>query len=169
MLHPSLRNLSDCLATLNVELSVLGLALVFIARRLGPPAWQRRRCLPWLNWLLMSPGASETSRSAAGVSGWSRLRRSPSAAAPSVGCGPPTTVTHFVPGGGLMAHESANGHTLAKHVGQPEVFLRNRLAIEPWLDATSTFYNQGSKIVIWLSSGQRDLIISGQALKPSVR
>ena len=41
-------------------------------------------------------------------------------------------VTHLVPGGGLMAHEGLDGgHTLAKHVGKSEEFLRNRLATEP--------------------------------------
>lgn len=37
----------------------------------------------------------------------------------------------LVPGGGLIAHEQAGGHTLAKHVGLTEAQLLSRLAHEP--------------------------------------
>jgi hypothetical protein len=52
-------------------------------------------------------------------------------------------VVHLVPGGGLMAHERIDGaHTLAKHVGKSEEFLRNRLATEPHIRGASTFYDR---------------------------
>lgn len=49
----------------------------------------------------------------------------------------------LVPGGGLMAHEGLQGgHTLAKHVGKSEQFLRNRLATEPEIKGASSFYDR---------------------------
>jgi Bacterial CdiA-CT RNAse A domain len=48
----------------------------------------------------------------------------------------------LVPGGGLMAHETLGGHTLARHVGRSENYLRHRLATEPDLTAASTFYDR---------------------------
>ncbi|HEX8081335.1 MAG TPA: RNase A-like domain-containing protein [Jatrophihabitans sp.] len=47
-----------------------------------------------------------------------------------------------MPGGGLAAHEAAGGHTLAKHVGKSEEFLRTRLATEPNIRGASTFYDR---------------------------
>jgi hypothetical protein len=90
-------------------------------------------------------------------------------------------VTHLVPGGGLMAHEGLDGgHTLAKHVGKTEAFLRNRLATEPHIDAASTFYNREvaedslstvlydnkRRIATWLSTPTKELILSGRAAEP---
>ena len=62
---------------------------------------------------------------------------------PCGGCAPPMRSTHLVPGGGLMAHEGLDGgHTLAKHVGKSDEFLRHRLATEPRIKAASTFYDR---------------------------
>ncbi len=51
-------------------------------------------------------------------------------------------MVRLVPGGGLAAHEAAGGHTLAKHVGKSEEYLRERLASEPNLKSASTFYTR---------------------------
>jgi hypothetical protein len=90
-------------------------------------------------------------------------------------------VTHLVPGGGLMTHEGlAGGHTLAKHVGKSEQFLRNRLATEPRIRAASTFYDRQSaemtlsvfldanapKIVRWLRRSEDEVILHGHAAHP---
>ncbi|GGF20387.1 hypothetical protein GCM10011611_28000 [Aliidongia dinghuensis] len=39
----------------------------------------------------------------------------------------------------LKAEEAAGGHTIARHVGKDEAFLRNRLATEPKIPAAGTF------------------------------
>jgi Bacterial CdiA-CT RNAse A domain len=80
-----------------------------------------------------------------------------------------------------MAHEGLDGgHTLAKHVGKTEDFLRTRLATEPHIDAASTFYNREiaeewlsavlhdnqSKIVTWLSRSTKEFILWGRAAEP---
>jgi hypothetical protein len=85
-----------------------------------------------------------------------------------------------------MAHELApemahagmeGGHTLAKHVGKTAEYLRHRLTTEPWIGAASTFYSREvaeaalsallaehrTEIARWLTSGPRDLVISGHA------
>jgi Bacterial CdiA-CT RNAse A domain len=42
-----------------------------------------------------------------------------------------------------MAHEGVEGaHTLAKHVGKSEEYLRHRLATEPGITAASSFYDR---------------------------
>jgi len=51
-------------------------------------------------------------------------------------CGPPGT--RWWPG----RPRGWGGHTLAKHVGKPESYLRHRLATEPKLKAASTFYDR---------------------------
>lgn len=50
----------------------------------------------------------------------------------------------IVPGGGLQAHENANGHLLLKHVGQSEQELLKRLIAEPKISGSSSFYNRAS-------------------------
>ena len=57
-----------------------------------------------------------------------------SVAANSVGAS-----SRLVPGGGLMAHEGAGGHLLARHLGQTDAQLSARLAAQPRLPAASTF------------------------------
>lgn len=47
--------------------------------------------------------------------------------------------SRLAPGGGLMAHENAGGHLLARHVGQTDAQLAARLAGNPRLPAASTF------------------------------
>ena len=57
----------------------------------------------------------------------------------------PTTTTTPAPssplvrGGGLVAHESAGGHLVDRHVGKTETDLRARLAAQPNIPAASTF------------------------------
>lgn len=45
-------------------------------------------------------------------------------------------------GGGLAAHEAAGGHLLLKHVGQSESQLMARLAAEPRITGSSSFYDR---------------------------
>ncbi|MFG6446799.1 RNase A-like domain-containing protein [Roseateles sp. BYS180W] len=47
-----------------------------------------------------------------------------------------------MPGGGLQVHENAGGHLLEKHVGKTELDLRNRLAAEPNITGSSSFYDR---------------------------
>jgi filamentous hemagglutinin len=49
------------------------------------------------------------------------------------------TFSRIVPGGGLAAHEVAGGHLLARHVGQTQAQLAQRLATQPGISAASTF------------------------------
>ncbi len=48
----------------------------------------------------------------------------------------------IVDGGGLQAHENAGGHLLQKHVGQTEPDLTARLANEPKISGSSSFYDR---------------------------
>lgn len=50
----------------------------------------------------------------------------------------------IVSGGGLAAHEAAGGHLLLKHVGQTETQLLDRLAVEPRISGSSSFYNRAT-------------------------
>jgi hypothetical protein len=98
----------------------------------------------------------------------------------ATGGGVAEAVTRLVPGGGLMAHEGLDGgHTLAKHVGKTEGFLRNRLATEPGIKAASTFYDRQSaekalvelidanwsEITRWLRGGGFELMLDGRAAR----
>lgn len=47
----------------------------------------------------------------------------------------------IVDGGGLQLHENADGHLLQKHVGQTEPDLMARLANEPKISGSSSFYD----------------------------
>lgn len=47
--------------------------------------------------------------------------------------------SRLAPGGGLLAHENAGGHLLARHVGQTDAQLAARLAGNPRLPAASSF------------------------------
>jgi len=49
---------------------------------------------------------------------------------------------NLVPGGGLTAHESAGGHTLARHLGLTETELANRLTAQIALPRASSFTNR---------------------------
>lgn len=48
----------------------------------------------------------------------------------------------LVEGGGLAAHEAAGGHLLLKHVGQSESQLIQRMANEPTITGSSSFYDR---------------------------
>lgn len=79
-----------------------------------------------------------------------------------------------------MAHEMLGGHTLAKHVGKSEAYLRHRLATEPDLTAASTFYDRqtaenalthalhdnGPRVRRWLSGRARSLGVRGSMPQP---
>lgn len=141
--HPTLHNISTSLGELNAGLTVLGLGLLFLC----PPA--AAACLITASVLAGAQVAVDATRRARGdhVSGAS-LGLELAAAIPIGGntvreLRAADNVTHLVPGGGLMAHEGIDrGHTLAKHVGKSEEFLRHRLATEPGLDAASTFHDR---------------------------
>jgi Bacterial CdiA-CT RNAse A domain len=89
-------------------------------------------------------------------------------------------VIRLVPGGGLLAHEVAGGHTLAKHVGKTEEFLRYRLATGREIRAASTFYDRDTaeaslsgfidskaeEITSWLSGYSDDLVLNGSGARP---
>ncbi|HEY0166381.1 MAG TPA: RNase A-like domain-containing protein [Jatrophihabitans sp.] len=140
--HPSLRDVSACLGELNVGLSVLGLGLLFIC----PPAGAA--CLAAATVLAVAQLAVDSTRRAQGESvSNASLGLSLAAAVPLGGNAfralrAADDVVHLVPGGGLMAHEVAGGHTLRKHVGKSETFLRTRLATEPHIKGASTFYDR---------------------------
>lgn len=142
VLHPSLHNISACLGELNVGLSVVGMGLLFIC----PPAGAA--CLAAATVLAVAQLAVDSTRRAHGESVSAASLGFEFAAAIPLGGNAMRSlraaddVVHLVPGGGLAAHEAAGGHTLAKHVGKSEAFLRNRLATEPRLRAASTFYDR---------------------------
>ncbi|WP_152680351.1 RNase A-like domain-containing protein [Chromobacterium subtsugae] len=52
--------------------------------------------------------------------------------------------SQIVDGGGLRAHEVAGGHLLEKHVGQMEQDLLDRLANEPQISGSSSFYDRAT-------------------------
>ena len=143
VLHPSLRNVSACLGELNAGLSVLGLGLLFIC----PPAGAA--CLAAATVLAVAQLAVDSTRRAHGESvSATSLGLELAAAIPLGGSAfrsvrAAEDVVHLVPGGGLMAHEAVDdAHTLAKHVGKSEDYLRNRLATEPHIRGASTFYDR---------------------------
>lgn len=87
----------------------------------------------------------------------------------------------LVPGGGLMAHKVlGGGHTLAKHVGKTEAYLRHRLATEATIKAASSFYDRqiaesaisrmfeehGVTLSRWLAGTARTLPPESRTLQP---
>jgi len=143
VLHPSLSNISACLSELNTGLSVLGVGLLFIY----PPAGAA--CLAVATVLAVAQLAVDSTRRAHGEHVSNTSLGFDLAATIPIGGGAMRSlraadnVVHLVPGGGLLAHEGLDGgHTLAKHVGKSEEFLRNRLATEPGLSAASTFHDR---------------------------
>jgi uncharacterized protein YukE len=176
ILHPSLHNLSDCLGALNADLTVLGLALLFICPPVGTA------CLAAATLLAVTRLAVDSTRRARGEQVSAGSLGLELAAAIPMGGGAfraaraAEDVVHLVPGGGLAAHEGVEGgHTLAKHVGKTEAFLRHRLATEPHLRAASTFYDRqtaenaiaqllddnGSGVSRWLAGTERSLSVVG--------
>ncbi|MEO7261022.1 MAG: RNase A-like domain-containing protein [Jatrophihabitantaceae bacterium] len=180
VLHPSLRNISACLGELNAGLSVLGLGLLFICPAAGAA------CLAAAAVLAVAQLAVDSTRRAQGepVSNAS-LGLGLAAAIPLGGNAlrglrAADGVVHLVPGGGLAVHEAAGGHTLGKHVGKSEEFLRHRLATEPNIRGASTFYDrQVAEIAIhgllqarsqavnrWLPQTNAKLILEGRCNEP---
>jgi filamentous hemagglutinin len=88
--------------------------------------------------------------------------------------------SRIVRGGGLQAHESAGGHLLLKHVGQSEEALMKRLAKEPNITGSSSFFDRAAaewgvsgaldarqaEIQTWLASKKPDLKIEFSMPKP---
>ncbi|HEV2886132.1 MAG TPA: RNase A-like domain-containing protein [Jatrophihabitans sp.] len=182
MLHPSLHNISACLGELNVGLSVLGLGLLFI----WPPAGAA--CLAAATVLAVAQLAVDSTRRARGESVRNASLGLELAAAIPLGGNAfrslraADDVVHLVPGGGLMAHEGVDdAHTLAKHVGKSDEFLRNRLATEPHITGASTFYDRQAaensisgllrmnqrKIDRWLSGSVDELVLRGKLPTPA--
>jgi uncharacterized protein YukE len=178
VLHPSLHNISDCLGSLNLALTVLGLGLLFLC----PPAGAA--CLTAATVLAVAQVAVDTTRRTHGehVSNAS-LGMELAAAIPLGGSAvrglrATDDVVQLVPGGGLMAHEGLDGgHTLAKHVGKSEEYLRTRLDTEPHIQAASTFYDRqsaetalatfmeanASTIARWLRGSESEVVLRGRA------
>ncbi|MEY3870862.1 MAG: hypothetical protein RLZZ338_4756 [Cyanobacteriota bacterium] len=91
-----------------------------------------------------------------------------------------TDFTNITPGGGLTAHESAGGHTLARHVDLTETELSNRLATQTTLPRASSFLNREiaeqaisdaidanqTQITNWLSGNSARLQINHTATNP---
>jgi hypothetical protein len=88
--------------------------------------------------------------------------------------------TPIVPGGGLAAHEAAGGHLIAKHVGKSEAELLQRLAAEPKITGSSSFFDRASAekavsqtlssrnadIQAWLSGEGKKLQLDHRLLTP---
>lgn len=176
--NPSLANISDCLSTLTTDLTVLGLGLLLIC----PPA--ATACLAAATLLALTQLTLDATRRAQGEHVSTTHLGLQLAAAIPVG-GPALrglraadNAVRLVPGGGLKAHEGiGGGHTLAKHVGKTEHYLRNRLATEPGISAASTFHNrqaaeaslsklihtEAREIDRWLRGSDSDLLLKGRA------
>jgi hypothetical protein len=142
MTQPTLGNISACLGDLNVGLTVLGLGLLFIC----PPAGAA--CLAAATVLAVAQLAVDSTRRAQGEAisnaslGLGLVAAIPVGGSAFRGLRAADGVVHLVPGGGLAAHEAVGGHTLSKHVGKSEEFLRNRLAADPDIKSVSTFYSR---------------------------
>jgi RHS repeat-associated protein len=96
---------------------------------------------------------------------------------------PPAGATStLVPGGGLVAHERAGGHLIARHVGQTPAQLRARLAAEPRVSAVSTFSDRSvaesavsatlqanqTQIATWMqSTSARPLVLNSTLGRPT--
>jgi len=191
LMHPTLKNASECLGILSTELSVIGFALLFIC----PPAGAA--CLTAATVAAAAQLATDVVRrtrgdhvsaSTLGLDAMGALpvggkaftagREIGQAAhaleefAPGV-----RTISRVVPGGGLATHEAAGGHTLEKHVGKSEEFLVDRLAGEPAAQHVSTFTDRetaetaltdllassGGEIAQWLAGPRFQLVLSGTA------
>lgn len=190
LMHPTLKNASECLGILSTELSVIGFALLFIC----PPAGAA--CLTAATVVAAAQLATDVVRrtrgdhvsaSTLGLDAMGALpvggkaftagREIGQAAhaleefAPGV-----RTISRVVPGGGLAAHEAAGGHTLEKHVGKSEEFLVDRLARVGGPTAASTFHDReiaeesisavldasAGEIRQWLKDGGRQLTVHGR-------
>jgi RHS repeat-associated protein len=85
--------------------------------------------------------------------------------------GPPGA--RIVPGGGLAAHEAADGHTIARHIGKTDAELAARLAAERRISGASSFpvraiaerataealHARASDVSNWLAGTQARLVL----------
>ena len=85
--------------------------------------------------------------------------------------------SRLVPGGGLLSHELAGGHTLIRHVGLSDADLLARLAKDPGIAGASTFTSRAvaesavvdvvetnaSKIQSWIAGSRSGLSLGGTA------
>ncbi|HST46650.1 RNase A-like domain-containing protein [Jatrophihabitans sp.] len=143
VLHPSLANISACLGSLNLGLTALGVGLLFVCPAVGAACLTAATVLAVAQLAVDSARREQGEQVSAGNLGMDLAAAVPVGGGAVRGLRTAAKVTHLVPGGGLMVHEGLDGgHTLAKHVGKSEQFLRNRLATEPDLTAASTFYDR---------------------------
>lgn len=181
VLHPSLANISACLGSLNIGLTALGMGLLFICPATGAA------CLAAATVLAVAQLAVDSARRergepvSAGNLGMELAAAIPLGGHAVRGLRTAAKVTHLVPGGGLMVHEGlGGGHTLAKHVGKSEEFLRNRLATEANIKAASSFYDRqtaesainsmfeehGVTVNRWLAGKATTLTLESTMLRP---
>lgn len=173
--HPSLGNISDCLEELNVDLTVLGLGLLFICPPVGTACLAAATVLAVARLAVDSTRRARGEQVSAGSLGLELAAAIPVGGSAFRGLRATGDVVHLVPGGGLAAHEGVEGgHTIAKHVGKSPAYLRHRLATEPWIGAASTFYNRevaesaisevleahDKAIRTWLAGPKAKLVIS---------
>lgn len=84
-----------------------------------------------------------------------------------------------VPGGGLVAHEAAGGHTIEKHVGRSVEQMRHRIALEgrevvsSFSDlataeraVTSALTEHADSLATWLASGAKVKLLTYEAGEP---
>jgi hypothetical protein len=95
------------------------------------------------------------------------------------GLEPHASEVNLVPGGGLMAHEAPNtadGHTLSRHVGKSYDYLRSRFGASAFVSRSSTFFDRGNaehavaglieaaapRVNKWLSGQASVLVLNGK-------
>jgi uncharacterized protein YukE len=180
VLHPSLHNVSECLGALNADLTVLGLGLLFLCPPVGTACLAAATVLAVAQLAVDSTRRAHGEQVSTGSLGMEFAAAIPIGGSAFRGVRAAEDVVHLVPGGGLMAHEGLDGgHTLAKHVGKSEDFLRHRLATEPHITGASTFYDRevaenaisevlrthDKAIWSWLRGSERELAISRPAAR----
>ena len=129
MLHPSLRNASQCLSILGTELTVLGLGLLFIFPPAGAACFAMAAVVGAAQLGVDLLRRERGDRVGGRTLGWDAVGAIPFGGSEARGLriggevvgatehllpGGAHELSHLVPGGGLAAHEAAGGHTLEK-------------------------------------------------------
>ena len=193
VLHPSLANLSHALSTLGTELTVLGVALLFVC----PPA--AAVCMTVATVLSAAQLAVDATRRTRGEHvGMAVLGMDAFGALPIVGRGAKEVeevskaveelapserhVIDLVPGGGLQQHEGLDGgHVLLKHSGKGTAYVADRLVQNDWMDEASSFFDRATaeqaisdtikdntaKVQAWLAGSEHQLKIDCQLPYPA--